>query len=187
MRGGRLVWTIHNARPHDVINLDGFREARQSLVKRTDAIHVHAPHARDHMISEYGADPSRIHVISHPSFLVSNEPHEITLARPMPDRSPTTIMFFGVIRGEKGAERIRDAAASLTKRAEGRSSAKRTEFVLAEANVKRRYLGGYGFSELVSFMGQNGFEILDFTRPIRPESDDCDVLFARYDSARFDF
>ncbi len=36
-------------------------------------------------------------------------------------------------------------------------------------------------------MGQNGFEILDFPRPIRQESDDCDVLFARYDSARFDF
>lgn len=64
---------------------------------------------------------------------------------------------------------------------------KRTEFVLAEANVKRRYVGGYRFSELVSFMGQTGFEILDFPRPIRPDSDDCDVLFARYDSARFDF
>ncbi len=51
-KGGRLVWTIHNARPHKVISLDGFLRARQSLVKRTDAIHVHAPHARDHMISE---------------------------------------------------------------------------------------------------------------------------------------
>ncbi len=115
-QGGRLVWTIHNARPHKVISLDGFLEARQSLVKRADAIHVHAPHARDHMISEYGADPSRIHVISHPSYLGSYEPQEITLARPMPDRSPTTFLFFGMFRGEKGAERIRDAAAKLTKR-----------------------------------------------------------------------
>ncbi len=76
---------------------------------------------------------------------------------------------------------------SPTVRAEGRSRAKRAIFVLAEANVNRRYVGGYRFSELVSFMGQNGFEILDFPRPIRQESDDCDVLFARYDSARFDF
>ena len=116
VQGGRLVWTIHNARPHKVINLDGFLQARQSLVKRADAIHVHAPHARDHMISEYGADPSRIHVISHPSYLGSYEPQEVTLVRPMPDRSPTTFLFFGMFRGEKGAERIRDAAAKLTKR-----------------------------------------------------------------------
>lgn len=115
-QGGRLVWTIHNARPHKVISLDGFRQARQSLVQRADVIHVHAPHARDHMISEYGTDPSRIHVIPHPSYLGSYEPQEVTLARAMTDRNPTTFLFFGMFRGEKGAERIRDVAAKLTKR-----------------------------------------------------------------------
>ncbi|WP_419739263.1 hypothetical protein [Ruegeria sp.] len=68
------------------------------------------------MISEYGADASRIHVISHPSYLGSYESQDITLARPMPDRSPNEFLFFGMFRGEKGAERIRDAAAKLTKR-----------------------------------------------------------------------
>ncbi len=100
-QGGRLVWTIHNARPQKVINLDGFLQARQSLVKRADAIHVHAPHARDHMISEYRDDPSRIHVISHPSYLRSHEPQNITLARPMPVRSPTTV-FSACFEEKKG-------------------------------------------------------------------------------------
>lgn len=68
-----------------------------------------------------------------------------------------------------------------------KNTLKRTEFVLAEANVKRRYVDGYRFSDLVAFMGKQGFEILDFPRPIRPEADDCDVLFARYDSDRFNF
>lgn len=62
---------------------------------------------------------------------------------------------------------------------------KQTEFVLAEGSVKRRYADGYRFSELVGIMAKNGFEILDFLRPIRPNSADCDVLFARYDSDRF--
>jgi FkbM family methyltransferase len=62
----------------------------------------------------------------------------------------------------------------------------KTEFVLAEGNVKRRYVDGYRFSDLVEIMAENGFEILDFLRPIRPKSADCDVLFARYDSDRFE-
>ncbi len=41
--------------------------------------------------------------------------------------------------------------------------------------------------KLFRALSRRGFEILDFPRPIRPDSDDCDVLFARYDSARFDF
>lgn len=62
---------------------------------------------------------------------------------------------------------------------------KRTEFVIAEASVQMRYKGGYRFSELVAAMGKAGFEILEFLRPIRPGSSDCDVLFARFDSGRF--
>jgi FkbM family methyltransferase len=62
---------------------------------------------------------------------------------------------------------------------------KRTDFVIAEASVQMRYKGGYRFSELVAAMGKNGFEILEFLRPIRPDASDCDVLFARFDSGRF--
>ena len=62
---------------------------------------------------------------------------------------------------------------------------KRTEFVIAEASVQMRYKGGYRFSDLVAAMAKNGFEILEFLRPIRPGSADCDVLFARFDSGRF--
>ncbi|OUS05790.1 hypothetical protein A9Q96_11380 [Rhodobacterales bacterium 52_120_T64] len=62
----------------------------------------------------------------------------------------------------------------------------KTEFVIAEVSVKRRYDGGYKFSELVAELGKNGFEIIDFLRPVRPDAEDCDILFARYDSTRFD-
>ena len=61
----------------------------------------------------------------------------------------------------------------------------RTEFVIVEASVRERFKNGYRFSELVGFLGKHGFEILEFLRPIRPNSADCDVLFARYDSKYF--
>lgn len=64
---------------------------------------------------------------------------------------------------------------------------KQTEFVIAEGSIKKRYIGGYRFSDLVAEMGKNGFEILEFLRPIRLDASDCDVLFARYDSGRFEF
>ncbi len=68
-----------------------------------------------------------------------------------------------------------------------RKALKKTEFVIAEASVKRRYKGGYRFSELIAELGRNGFEIYDFLKPLRPDAADCDVLFARWDSDRFDF
>ena len=66
-----------------------------------------------------------------------------------------------------------------------RKTLKDSEFVLAEVSVRPRFEGGYRFSEFVAEMGKQGFEPLDFMRPIRPDSSDCDLLFARYDSELF--
>jgi FkbM family methyltransferase len=64
---------------------------------------------------------------------------------------------------------------------------KQCSFVIAEVSVKRRFRGGYRFSELIGELGKNGFEPIDFLRPLRPDAVDCDVLFAPYESDRFDF
>ncbi len=85
---------------------------------------------------------------------------------------------FGIKIDAEGAEL--DVIKGATK------TLKQTEFVIAEASVKARYKGGYRFSDLVAAMARNGFEILEFLRPIRPEAADCDVIFARLDSGRFD-
>lgn len=74
-------------------------------------------------------------------------------------------------------EVIKGARAMLTK----------CEFVIAEVSVKRRFANGYRFSQFIAEMGERGFEPIDFLRPLRPDAVDCDVLFARYDSHRFDF
>lgn len=62
---------------------------------------------------------------------------------------------------------------------------KRTEFVIAEVSVKRRFKNGYRFSEFVTEMGKNGFEIIETLRPPERDAPDCDLLFVPWDSKWF--
>ncbi len=62
---------------------------------------------------------------------------------------------------------------------------KRTEFVLAEVSIKKRYWGGYRFSDIVAFMAENGFEIIDMLNPIWRVHMHWDCLFIKKDSPLF--
>lgn len=62
---------------------------------------------------------------------------------------------------------------------------KRTEFVLAEVSVKERYIGGYRFSDVITFMRDNGFEIIDMLNPIWRVHMFWDCLFIKKDSPLF--
>lgn len=68
-----------------------------------------------------------------------------------------------------------------------RQTLKNCAFVIAEVSVKRRFRNSYKFSEFIAEMGANGFEIIDFLKPLRPDSVDCDILFAPFASPIFDF
>ena len=59
---------------------------------------------------------------------------------------------------------------------------KNTQFVIAEVSVKQRFKGGYTFSEFVSEMARNGFEVADIVG-IREHSRFFDVLFVPGDSS----
>ncbi|WP_282120533.1 FkbM family methyltransferase [Ruegeria atlantica] len=64
---------------------------------------------------------------------------------------------------------------------------KNCAFVLAEVSTRRRYQGGYKFSDFVSVMAGQGFELHDFIRPPSPQATDCDAIFAPFNSPLFDF
>ncbi|WP_299078371.1 FkbM family methyltransferase [uncultured Ruegeria sp.] len=68
----------------------------------------------------------------------------------------------------------------------GLETLKRTEFVLAEVSVKRRFKDGYRFSEFVAEMGKHGFELIEALRPVDRASPDCDLLFVPWNSSWFD-
>jgi FkbM family methyltransferase len=60
-----------------------------------------------------------------------------------------------------------------------------TEFVIAEVSVKKRFVNSYRFSDVVSFLGSQGFELIDILnfRPRTQRFYDC--LFMKYDSPIF--
>jgi FkbM family methyltransferase len=60
-----------------------------------------------------------------------------------------------------------------------------TEFVIAEVSVKKRFVDSYRFSDIVSFLGRHGFELIDILnfRPKTQRFFDC--LFVKYDHPKF--
>lgn len=61
----------------------------------------------------------------------------------------------------------------------------RAEFVLAEVSIKNRFEGGYRFSDIVLFMKQNGFEVIDTLNPIWRVHMFWDCLFVKSNSSLF--
>ena len=66
-----------------------------------------------------------------------------------------------------------------------RKTLENTEFVIAEVSVKKRFVNSYRFSEVVSFLGSQNFELIDILnfRPRTQRFYDC--LFMRYDNRIF--
>lgn len=73
-------------------------------------------------------------------------------------------------------EVLRGAADTLT----------RCAFVVAEVSIKRRFEGGYRFSDVITFMAGNGFEVHSFLSGLTRAPRMADVLFVPADSPRFD-
>lgn len=63
---------------------------------------------------------------------------------------------------------------------------KSCEFVIAETSIKKRFAGGYRFSEVVGFMADHGFEVYSFLSGLTRAPRMSDVLFIPADSPRFD-
>ena len=62
---------------------------------------------------------------------------------------------------------------------------KRCEFVIAEVSIKRRFEGGYRFSDVIAEMAKNGFEVHSFLSGLTRAPRMADVLFIPADSPRF--
>lgn len=67
--GGHLVWTLHNAMPHEARFVDEERRLRRGLAERASAIHVMCETTPELVAEQYALPPERIHVIPHGSFL----------------------------------------------------------------------------------------------------------------------
>jgi beta-1,4-mannosyltransferase len=113
-RGARVVWTVHNALPHEVRYRDLEIELCQFVADQADAIHVMSPHTIEATAPHYRLPPEKVVQIDHPSY---DGAYPIVLdrqtARAGLGMAPAEIsfLFLGMIRQYKGVERLLDAFA----------------------------------------------------------------------------
>ena len=102
-KGGRLVWTIHNAMPHELEYPDLFRS------QLATAIAVHNLAGITTLASQVPLDRVKIALVPHPSYHGVYESESDTLER-QPDWDTRKILFFGKLRRYKGIEFLLQAA-----------------------------------------------------------------------------
>ncbi len=104
--GGKLVWTMHNAGPHEERDPVLTHALRTALAGRADVLHVHGATAAG-LATALGAAEARVLVVPHPD-LSPAYPDDITdeAARRYfrLDPTHTVFAFLGALRGYKGAD-----------------------------------------------------------------------------------
>ncbi|SFR19276.1 glycosyltransferase [Poseidonocella sedimentorum] len=107
-RGGRLVWTVHNAEAHSGMTPERaalFEAGRAFLGREADLIHVHSAQARELICERYGADPARVALLPHPAYTG-------WYSAPAPGANVPAARFlaFGAFRENKGLDLILEGA-----------------------------------------------------------------------------
>lgn len=115
-RGGKLLWSIHNALPHDARFRDLEVDLARFLADRADRIHVLSPETSDLVRNLFDLDPARTVVIEHCSYL-GQYPNDVTVAeaRRRLDLAveDKVLVTLGGIRPYRGPDRLLDAFESI--------------------------------------------------------------------------
>lgn len=110
--GVRILWTVHNAMPHECTYEDVELVLRQELANRADAIHVMSEDTIQAIEEFYALPSSKVHVIPHASYLgvypdgISPERAREELGLPEDD---IVLLCLGGIRPYKGVDVLLDA------------------------------------------------------------------------------
>jgi beta-1,4-mannosyltransferase len=110
--GGRVVWTVHNARPHD-LRFPGAEDlVLATLAARADVVHVMCAATLDAVRPDYEIPSGKVLVHPHPSYLgwypdaVSRSAARQRLGLPA---DVPVALAFGQVRPYKGLEALLDA------------------------------------------------------------------------------
>lgn len=118
-RGGRLVWSVHEALPHDCEFPTVEIELRRRLVELADVVHVLHPSTVGEVEAMYPLDPDRTLVVEHPLY-TGVYPDHITResARRWVGLEPEEVLLlaFGAIRPYKGFDRLVEAVPQIRER-----------------------------------------------------------------------
>ncbi|WP_176440777.1 glycosyltransferase family 4 protein [Oceanicola sp. 22II-s10i] len=104
--GGKIVWTVHNERPHRAGEFhEGFRTLRSWLVENADLVHVHSEAARDLLIEQWPVDPARIAVVPHSSYAGFYAP-QASVVPGTKAEGVADLLFFGSLNTYKGVDAL---------------------------------------------------------------------------------
>ena len=117
--GGLVVWTLHNAAPHE----DAFPilsdRLRRSLAKQADIVHVHGSMASD-LARRNGVSDERIILVPHPDIAPAypNDIDDEAARRYFSlDHNETVFAFLGAVRSYKGVDMLLRAFAEVHRNA----------------------------------------------------------------------
>lgn len=115
-RGGRVVWTIHNALPHELSYEDEERDLMAYLARVSSAIHVMNPETASVMASDVALPLDKLVVIPHPSY-AGVYPDQWTRESARESfgllEKDKAIVFVGQIRPYKGIDTLLEALQGL--------------------------------------------------------------------------
>jgi beta-1,4-mannosyltransferase len=121
--GSLLIWTVHNALPHDSKFEDADIELRRRVVERAGRVHVMSEATIDAVAPWFSLDPARTFTVGHPSYdgvypswmSRAQARYELGIE---PDA--VTFVLFGSIAPYKGANELVEAFGALAQERPGR-------------------------------------------------------------------
>ncbi len=107
--GGRIVWTIHNALPHEGRNAEEFIALRRVLARLATRILVHNTAAISVLQEQVDVPYERLFLLPHFSYIDWLPGFEATAPLPAPSPDEPMALLLGKIRRYKGIELFLEA------------------------------------------------------------------------------
>ncbi|MBX9751866.1 MAG: glycosyltransferase [Roseococcus sp.] len=103
--GGRILWTLHNAAPHEALPEAALLEWRRAIAATAHRILVHSTEALSVLEAMVGPVAEKAFLLPHPAYLGIYEPEP---AHPAPPEG-RGLLCFGKLRGYKRLDRVVEA------------------------------------------------------------------------------
>lgn len=100
--GGRILWTLHNAEPHEALPQAAFLEWRRAIAAQAHRILIHSTEALTMLEAAVGPVAEKAFLLPHPAYLGVYEPEAATPAFP----EGRGLLCFGKLRGYKRLDRV---------------------------------------------------------------------------------
>lgn len=115
-RGRGVLWTVHNALPHDSKYPETAIRLHAEIARVADIIHVLSAPTVDAINGVYELPEHKVRVLEHSSYVgVYGDREPMSVAREAVGASPEarTVLFFGQLRPYKGLDQLFDASILL--------------------------------------------------------------------------